>query len=180
MKNLILNILFFLAAVGIAIILLISGCATLPVTKVPVKPTPTTAIIWQTISSTDWLMSVFLIAIVCAIFAGLNGVKAGWAGAFAAFVGILLKAALSNAWIYVAAGLVLVGCILLLVASIIWKNRAFVDILKGAQAVKNYAVEQLNANRVGINKMLSDEQNPSTQKLVQQVKSDLKLKGEIE
>ena len=164
----------------IVITILGNGCTTIPLTPPQPPMTSGTTILWKTIMSTDWLMSMYLIAITCGIFAGLNGIKAGWMGAFACFVGILLKAALSNTWVYVAAGLGLVGCVLLLVVSILLRKKALVEIIKGVQTIKT---EMNNSAKPTNSKQISDamvkEQSKPTQRLVQQIKGKLKVEGAI-
>ena len=133
-------------------------------------------ILSRTIQSTDYLASGFLVALVLGVFAGLNGIRTGFLGAAAAFVGLVVKGAMSVTWVYTCLGLVLVGVVLAVLASVLLKNSAITELVKGIQNVRT---NPEIAKNVEITKDVSQEQSWPTQKLVQYTKLHLKLKGKI-
>jgi len=149
---------------------IIGRTGTTPVIT-PAVPTTALAVI-NNIKSTDWLNTLFLLAFVGSIFAGLNGLKAGWAGAAASLAGIAMKGALTQLWIYWILGVLLVAAILLVAASILMRKKALVEIIRGAQNLKKL-VQADDA------KILAEPQSKPTQKIVADIKTDLKLKGVI-
>jgi len=84
----------------------------------------------------------------------------------------------------------LIGSVAACVISILVKKKALVEIVKGIQKLKDGdqdVVDGENVDSNGVasigkdefNKILASVQSKFTQKLVQQIKSSLKLKGEI-
>ncbi len=120
-------------------------------------------------------MSILLIALVIGVFTGLNGVKAGWMGAVAAGVGLLVKSALTLTWVYWMAGFTLIGVMIAAIASVVLKNKAITELITGIQKVKDDSVTV----RGTVNAYLQNEQSKDTQKIVQYKKAALKLKGKI-
>lgn len=131
----------------------------------------------QVIHSSDWLMSVLIIACVVGIFAALNGIKAGWLGCLSALFGLILKSALSVTWVYWLSGLVLMGVVLAALASIIMKNQALKEIIQGAQELKNTPDSEIDTTTGGVNTILKKYQSKDTQRLVLHQKAALKLRG---
>lgn len=127
----------------------------------------------QSIKSSDWLNSLFLLSIVISLAAAFNGLKLGWGAAAACIAGLLLKGALSNVWVYSSLGCVLVGCIGLFAVSVIRKNTALVEIIKGAQNLKRL-VNDNDASAV-----LAAKQSKTTQNIVNTIKNELKAKDII-
>lgn len=166
---------------------IIGGCVAAQPRPSPVPVQPPTQIIWNTIQSTDWLMSLLLIGCVLGLFAGLNGLKAGWLGVISCIGGLALKAALTNTYVYWLCGFLFVGSVLVALASILYKNTALREIIKGVQNAKTMLdnVNPMSGNNFGgklhnaVNDNLGSVQSKPTQKLVQYVKADLKIKGEI-
>lgn len=157
------------------------GCAACPVPN-PLAPPTAPAVASQTaqavvrsMQATDWVLSLLLIGSVLGVFAGLNGVKAGWAGLAACVVGIVLKAALASSYVYLMSGLIFMGCVLVAAASVLRKNVALKEIIKGAQKLKETFGD---ADKVSAT--LAAEQSPATQEIVQYTKADMKLSGEIQ
>ena len=165
--------------VGLIVVLLIvclSGCAVTPPRPESIPQTPGQQIINNTIQSTDWLMSILLIGSVLGIFAGLNGVKTGWAGTASCVGGMVLKAALSSTWVFWLCGFLFIVCVVAAVASILWKNKALREIITGIQFVRESVDPEIKEN---MTEYLASKQGKDTQGLVNQVKADLKLKGVI-
>ncbi len=150
---------------------LTSGCA---VTQEP-KPTENIStsqqIIFNTIKSTDWILSILLIGTVIGIFAGLNGMKTGWAGVMACIGGMVLKAAFTSTYVYWFCGLIFLGTVLAALASIIWKNKAVKELIISNQYMKQH-VDPATAKEV-----FSVTQSKDTSSLVNTVKAKLKTKG---
>jgi len=74
----------------------------------------------------------------------------------------------------------LVGSVVTVAVSILVKNKALVEIIKGVQTYKTVYMQNANINPDHLNKTLAGEQKTkTTQKLVQNIKTNLKLKGEI-
>ncbi len=179
LRCIIYGALIGLIMIMIMIALLLGGCnSQLHDGNNPISPG--TKIIYETIRSTDWLISLFLIGCVAGLFAGLNGLKIGWLGAASCIGGILIKSALSTIWIYWFMSFCLAGCILAVIASILLKNKALIEIIKGVQKAKDgmVVVDGENPAKVALEVELGHQSKP-TQKLVQLIKGDLKVKGEI-
>jgi hypothetical protein len=131
-----------------------------------------------TIRSTDWLMSGFLLAIVLGVFAGLNGIKAGWLGAVASFVGLLVKAALSQTWVYWWLGCILVGGALATIASVLLKNKALRELITSVQCLRQTEWDG-KTHKAEMTEVLQDLQSKPTQRLVLREKVKLKERGEL-
>jgi hypothetical protein len=128
-------------------------------------------------------MSLLLIGVVAGVFTGLNGIKAGWLGAIAATVGIMLKSALTLVWMYWLCGFVLAGTMLAALASVLFKNRAIqslvVGIQKGKEAVANAPSTNIDTRAVINSELQAAQTTSGVQKIIKRVKADLKLKGKI-
>jgi len=148
------------------------GCnmANSPPTIIP-PVTSSIGLVTRYVSSTDWLNTLFLLSMVCSVFAGLNGLKTGWAGAAASLLGIVMKGAMTQVWIYWILGVLLIVGVLLVGASILMKNQALVQIVKGVQRLKKHALTH--------GEELQHAQSVPTQRLVSKIKTDLKIKGDI-
>jgi len=159
--------------------LILSGCAsrkpiTNPVTNPIINPAPITNTIIQTIQSTDWIMSILLIGCVIGIFGGLNGMKTGWIGFLSCLAGIFLKSALTNVWVYWCCGLLFAGTVLVLIVSIIWKNKVIKELILSVQYLKQHVDTEVAKN------IFSLTQSNDTVATVNQIKSVMKTKGIIQ
>jgi len=153
-----------------------SGCASLPHDTQPSPGANDTAdTIWRTVRSTDWLASLFIVGFVCSLIAaGMGFGKLGLLSAFSCVAGLFLKAAFSQPWFYAVAGLLVLASTCLVIAGIAWKNKALREIVVGVQKVK-----QENGASAVVSSIMQDNQSKPTQALVQQIKGELKVKGEI-
>lgn len=176
------------AALVLYCILLLGGCNVLqPQESKPILDpiTPSTQVIWKTIKATDWLSSLFILAIAGGVFVGLNGLKSGWLASLAAFVGLIVKAGMSNVYVYWMCGLLLVGVVVLILLSVFVKNRAIKELVCGVERVKANCtkdnLEVIKAESVGklINKEVSISQSKETTSLILDTKAKLKKKGKI-
>jgi hypothetical protein len=175
----ILGIIILMVFVGLLTML---GCAVAGPPAPEVEPiSQTTQVVWKTINSTDWLSTGFMVAVALGVFAGLNGIKAGFLAALAALSGLVLKSALSVPWVYSALAVGLVGVLaaggLLMVASILRKNRSLEQVIKGTQAIKALIPECPDV--APVNKVLSNIQDRTTKALVLNTKTKLKLRGDL-
>ena len=164
----------------IVLIIFVAGCGMSLVSRTAPAVTPvattTAALVAQQVKSTDFLNTLFLLALVGSVFAALNGLKVGWAGAAASLVGIVLKGALTQTWIYWMLGVLLIGTTVLIGASIILKKRVITELIQSAQRLKKVVRGAGNAEDIA---NPFQDQSPDTKKVVAQVKAELKTKGQI-
>lgn len=164
-------ILFFMLLA--AINTLISGCHVLqPVEKV----TTNTEILYRTIKSTNWMLSFLMIGFVLGLIGsfGLGFKKLGLVTSGACVAGIFLSAAISNAWFYIGAGLVVFASILIVIVGLLLKNNAIKEIILGVEDIKEHYKGTPDYARV--KNYLQVQQAKETQQLVQEVKTKIKLK----
>jgi len=156
---------------------LASGCSALQGDSVITIPTAGEQL-WQAAKSSNWLVTLSIIGIAGSVFATLNGSKTGIAGIAACSVSLFMALAVARfAWWMALFGLA--GSTALVAASIIARKKALVEIIKGIEHIK-IAGSDTNLVREGtVNNQLSNNQSAPTQKIVQEIKTDLKLKGEI-
>ena len=128
------------------------------------------------LNSMNWVATLSVLGIGLSVFALLNGNKLGFAGIGASLVTLFTTAAMAkySAWIaWFAVVFILVGVVSVCIYSI-WINRkALKQLVKGAQILKGQI-----PNGDG-SKLLKSVQSKSTQKLVQGVKGQLRVRGEI-
>jgi hypothetical protein len=155
------------------LILLVAGCACLGLpTKptIPFIPTPIEQL-WNAAKQSNWLVAVSILGIAAGVFALMNGNKLGVPAAVASCASLFMSLAVARfaAWMAICG---LIGSVLICVISILFKNRGLVELVNGAQALKNY-----NANdSKQFTKMLKECQTKSTQRIVQKIKSRMKVK----
>lgn len=169
-------IFFILAAI------FLNSCALLqPGKPKPVEPPlPIDTIVkpavqlWYAAKTSNWLVTMSILGIAGGVFATLNGQKWGLAVVVSCSVSLFMSLAVARfAWWMAICGLF--GSVGLCIASILARKKALVEIIKGVQRYKDKADERSKAY---IKDDLLD-QSKSTQKIVQNIKSDLKVKGEI-
>lgn len=155
------------------IIAAVTGCATLQRHEpVPIiAPTPATQL-WQAAKGSNWLVTLSILGIAAGTFATLNGQKWGISGIITCSVSLFMALAVARfAWWMAVFGMA--GSVLLCIASILLRKRALVEIISGTQKLKDGYIS------TNPNPILVGEQSKSTQKLVQNIKTNLKIKGEI-
>ena len=169
-----LEIVFILMLMAIANTLL-SGCAALPNSQTSFMDgaSTNTQIIYQTIRSINWVASLLLVGVVLGLIAafGLGFKQLGLVTSGACVAGLFLSAAMSNTFFYVAAGLVVLASIIFVIAGLIWKHRAMVELVKGG----NELLRAIPAPKT-VKKTLQEQQSKHTQSMVQQIKGKLKVK----
>ena len=171
----ILEILFLIMV--FYLLVLASGCAVLTkpaVDKLPEVYNSGRELV-KVVRSTNWLATVCILGATLSVFAALNGIKWGYGGIVACFAGLTMTfmAAKYAAWL---AGFGLFGSVILCIASVLLKNNALKEIIKGVQRIK--AMSTIDTKEAQ-NGMLAEVQTKPTKKLVQKTKMDMKLKGII-
>lgn len=165
------------------LILLVAGCACLgwPNTS-PTTPTPTPTPLeqlWNAAKQSNWLVSLSILGIAAGVFALMNGSKIGIPAAIASCVSLFMTLAVARfaLWMAVCG---LMGSVAICAASILLKNKAIKEIIIGVQLAKGEVGKQWSDRVQAINESQKVAQkSKSTQKLVQQIKGNLKVKGEI-
>lgn len=175
--KIVLEIIFVMMLFGV--IALLCGCSILqPGQNVVTEPiTNTTNVIYETIKSTNWVISFLMLGFVLGLIAafGLGFKQLGLVTSGACVAGIFLSAAISNTWFYIGAGLVVFASILIVVAGLLLKHKAITELVTGVQSVrKNFLDSQMQEP---VKKLLQKEQSKQTQKIVQETKAKIKLKG---
>ena len=164
----------------ICMVLFIIGCNsgwTWPGQKpdtVTSAPPPATQL-WQTVKKSNWLTTLAIPIIALGAVAMFNG--AGKLGMSAIIFGCVnLFMALATARFALWMGIFgLIGSATAVVASILTKNKALQEIIKGVQDYR-----EGREKHDGLDLCLEDaERSSTTQKIVQDVKTKLKLKKEI-
>jgi hypothetical protein len=187
-KTNLLYIIETIAFIGL-FILAISGCSLLsnhtpnqPDVSIPNFTSVTWVNIKESVKSVSWITQLSILGIGLSVFALVNGMKIGIAGIVSCVACLFMgQAVVRYGNIMAITGLI--GASLLCIASILRKNTALFEIIKGVQEVKdkNHAIiedEQPVLNRVGVNNTLRSKQSKVTRKLVEQIKTNIKLKGE--
>lgn len=156
------------------LLLLVVGCSYLgqPTTTHTTTPTPIDQL-WQVAKQTNWLATISILGIAGGVFALMNGNKIGIPAAIASCVSLFMTLAVARfaAWMAVCG---LIGSVAICAASILLKKKALVEIITGVQKYKDTCIEVSDNFKQHLNK-----QSKSTQRLVQQVKGNLKVKGVI-
>jgi len=175
--KIVFEIILFLMLLA-AINIFLSGCSVLQPTEQITTNTgiiTNTDVIYKTIKSTNWVLSFLLLGFVLGLIGsfGLGFKRIGLVTSGACIAGIFLSAAISNTWFYIGAGLVVFASVLIVIAGILMKNRAILDLIVGIEYVRD------DLGNKGIAKeILKEHQRPQTQRIVQEVKTNLKLKKE--
>ena len=180
-------IVFFIIlylAVIIAVVL-VSGCHTWqgfqqdlgfhkPESKPEVAPSPTVQL-WKAAKNSNWLVTVSILGIAISTAAFVNGSKAALPigmGSLAA-LGMTLATIRYSQWIALCS---FVAAMLIFFATVLKKNTALKQIIIGVQELKSYI--GAGAKEIA-NRLLSENQNKDTTKLVLNEKANLKLAGKI-
>ena len=169
--------------IAIAVTIVCSGCACLGLPTKPTTPIIPTPIdqLWQAAKQGNWLISVSILGIAAGVFALMNGSKIGIPAAMASCVSLFMSLAVARfaTWMAVFG---LIGSVAICAASILLKNKALVEIIKGTQVVKNLLPQSIPVDADKIftaTDLLQREQSKSTQRLVQKTKGRLKINNQI-
>lgn len=179
----ILVIILFLLFIG-AGVFIFSGCNsewTWPGQK-PAQITPPETPqqqLWHTVKKSNWLVTLAIPIIALGAVAMFNGAaKLGMSAVIFGAVNLFMALATARfaLWMSIFG---LIGSGLAVAASILSKNWALIDIIRGAQKLKEASSSNLPFTNKTANGILAKEQSPTTQRIVQTVKTNLKLKGEL-
>ncbi|MHA1228791.1 MAG: hypothetical protein ACTSPV_18865 [Candidatus Hodarchaeales archaeon] len=174
--------LSFMLVLVCSVILLMStsGCLSSiqdldDIVKPPV-PTPQQQV-WNAVKKSNWLVTISILGMAVGFFAFLNGNKLGVPFVGASCISLFMALAVARFATLIAI-LGLIGSIVSTVLSILSRRKALEEVVKGFQYVKDELLPQkkrTKANEI----MASTQKSKSTRKMVQQIKANLKLKGEI-
>ena len=179
----ILVIILFLLFIG-AGVFIFSGCNsgwTWPGQK-PIQiesPDTPQKQLWHTVKESNWLVTLAIPIIALGAVAMFNGAaKLGMSAVIFGAVNLFMALATARfaLWMSIFG---LIGSGLAVAASILSKNWALIDIIRGAQKLKEASSSNLPFTNKTANGILAKEQSPTTQRIVQTVKTNLKLKGEL-
>lgn len=155
-----------------------SGCSILqprPDT-ITTPPTPSGQL-WHTVKKSNWLVTLAIPIIALGAVAMFNGAaKLGMSAIIFGAVNLFMALATARfaLWMGVFG---LIGSGLAVAASILSKNKALKEIICGTQELKKKVA--LPDGRDGANSVLRENQSKPTQRIVQNIKTKLKLEGEI-
>lgn len=151
-----------------------SGCAILQSKpKEEIVPPPYQGVIeiTKTIRSVNWLATMCIIGCAACCMAGMNGLKWGWSGAATCLIGLGMTIATVR-YASLIAIVALAGGALLVIASVLGKNRIIKELVKGTQLIrKKYKINDT---------VFEGVQTKGTEKEVAKVKMNMKLNGEME
>ena len=139
-----------------------------------VPPATPAGQLWHTVKKSNWLVTLAIPIIALGAVAMFNGAaKLGMSAIIFGCVNLFM--ALATARFALWMGIFgLIGSGLAVAASILSKNKAILEFIKGTQKLREVIPKKVS------NKILNDVQKTkATKKLVQNVKTKLKLKGEI-
>lgn len=120
------------------------------------------------------LKVLFIVGSALSLFVGLNGLKAGWLAMGSCLFGLWLSTALQNVWVYWAAGIALLGVVVLVVVSIWRKNTALKEIVRGIEMLRDKReIVDITRFQPSMNQILSENQSKGTQKQVDKIKEKL-------
>ena len=158
------------------IVLAISGCAALQHRDTPtVAPAPGVQL-WQTVKKSNWLVTLAIPIIALGAVAMFNGAaKLGMSAVIFGCVNLFMALATARfaLWMSVFG---LIGSVAVVAASILARKKALVEIIKGVQDYRDNKVNGANLDM----RLTEAQKSKSTQKIVQNIKANLKVKGEIE
>lgn len=180
------NYLIFAAgliAIMLIVIIFCSGCNSgwWPGQKPGLTPPDTpSGQLWHTVKKSNWLVTLAIPIIALGAVAMFNGAaKLGMSAII--FGAVNLFMALATARFALWMGIFgLIGSGLAVAASILVKNKALKEFIYAAQHYKiGLRKDDADVLATRFNVAQNNAQSPSTQRIVQDIKTNLKLKGEI-
>ena len=158
----------------------LAGCSLLPTSGSIITTVPTAAQqLFKAAKNSNWLVTLSILGIAAGAFAFLNGSKIGLPCIGASCISLFMALAVArfSTWMAVFG---LIGSLASVGISVLVKNRAVKEIVMGVQDLKKgFKVDQKEDLIDRSRRAQNNNQSKSTQKLVQNVKSKLKLKGKI-
>jgi len=142
------------------------------------QPATPSGQLWHTVKKSNWLVTLAIPIIALGAVAMFNGAaKLGMSAII--FGAVNLFMALATARFALWMGIFgLIGSGLAVAASILSKNKALKEIICGVQKYKNTYLQPSDIDKLHT-KLTDAQKSSSTQKLVQKVKTNIKLRGEI-
>ena len=175
--DLIISILIFIL-ISLCLVVGLSGCSLLPtsgggsiITTVPTAAQQ----LFKAAKNSNWLVTISILGVAAGAFAFLNGSKMGLPCIGASCISLFMALAVARFSMWMAV-FGLIGSLASVGISVLVKNRAVKEIVEGGQSFKRSNDEVTSDSFLLCQK---DAQSKSTQKLVQNVKSKLKLKGKL-
>ena len=165
--------------IALCVICLICGCKCLPFwNNKPIQTDPVlkpTEQLWNVVKKSNWLVTFSILGIAAGAFAFFNGSKMGLPAIGAGCVSLFMTLATARfaTWMAICG---MIGSCVAVIASILIKNKALKDIICNIQKIKDTAKDNGNSISGNVIKETLLKQEKSTQKLVQKIKNNLKLK----
>jgi len=124
--------------------------------------------LWNSVKNSNWLVTFSIVGIAASVFAYLNGSKLGLAGVAACCVSLFMALAVARfaTWMAVCG---LIGSVAASVVSILVKNTALKEIIKGVQGYRNAKIEHDEID----GQLESAQEHKSTKKIVKKIKGEL-------
>ena len=157
---------------------MLSGCSMFPTNPTTPDIIPDADQLVQVVKQTNWLATLSIIGIGAGFFSFLNGGTRGLQAMASCFVvlSIVLGVAKYSAWI---AGIAMAGAVCLMAYTILMKNRAIKEVVKGGENLKMIAGGSNNPAIVqlcDIFKSAYGNQSPITKALVDNIQKSLGAK----
>jgi len=174
------SILLAILALIMGVVIGVSGCSIFSGqktdTEIVTPPTPGVQL-WNAAKRSNWLVTISILGIAVGVFALVNGsVKLGTASIASASVSLFMTLAVARFAMWMAV-FGLIGSIAAALFSIFVRRKALVEIIHGVQVAKKKSLRPSVPSL--INKSLAKEQSITTKKIVNNIKNQLKLNGEI-
>lgn len=180
-----INWVFWIGIIIIAIVFLIvlnSGCAIFQPKPAPIIAPGPAVQMWQTVVKSNWLVTLAIPIIALGAVAMFNGAaKLGMSAVIFGCVNLFMALATARfaLWMSIFG---LIGSVAAVAVSILSRKRALVEIIRGGQRFKDEQLKiKTNVTDIAesFNTYQACNQTRSTQKIVREIKSNLKIKGEI-
>ncbi len=154
-----------------------SGCSMLP-HKQPIldlaKETPAGQM-WRTVTKSNWLVTLAIPIVAFGAVAAFNGAaKLGFSSIIFGCVTLFMALATARFAMWMAV-FGLIGSTAAVAASIYSRKKALVEIIEGVQDYRDNRVDHNDLDR----RLATKQKSPTTKKIVQKIKTELKNKGEL-
>jgi len=154
----------------LAIITILTGCSLLPTSNNPIQTTPVKQLT-NVVYKLSWMPMLSVLGIAGGVFALMNGFKWGLSAIVACGVSLFMSLATARYSGFMAiCGLV--GSILIMVGSVIVKNKALIEIITGIEKAKANS-EHREYIKAVVNEHIAPAQTKHTKNIVKAIKSKL-------
>jgi phosphate/sulfate permease len=156
--------------------LLFCGCASLllqPKSNTPAALTPQQQLT-EALSGTNWVTTLMLFGIGAGFFAFLNGNSKGLQAMAACFVVLSLALGIARFSLWISAAS-MAGAVCLMIYTVLVKNRALKEVVKGVQEIRTNVQEGTNSLDLPglMDSFLKQWQSPTTEKIIKKIKETL-------